>query len=166
MINKSTIIQELNNAKSAHKRWVKRADHLVSGLPVDETFIPIETEACGFGEWLYGLVGQQLRSEYIFAPTMEQIEFCHDRLHDAYREIHAIYYTQPQTPTLFHKLMKLGRKKVSKRERERAEKHLLALQEHSRELIRLLEKLEKAVKAIDTVLLFRTQQPQGRSAQL
>ena len=40
-MNRSEILQETTKAKIAHKRWVKRADHLISGLPVDKDFIHI-----------------------------------------------------------------------------------------------------------------------------
>jgi len=53
IMTKAQIQQEVAKAKIAHKRWVKRADHLISGLPVDKEFIPLEATSCGFGKWLY-----------------------------------------------------------------------------------------------------------------
>jgi len=52
-MTKTGILQQIQDAKTAHIRWVKRADHLVSGLPVDKDFIPLESTTCAFGQWFY-----------------------------------------------------------------------------------------------------------------
>jgi len=85
MITKAQVLQELSKAKIAHMRWVKRADHLISDLPVDKEFIPLEATSCGFGKWLYTGTGLELRSVDKFKYIIEQIEFHHDNLHDLYR---------------------------------------------------------------------------------
>jgi len=59
MLNKEMILHELNLARIAHEYWVKRAEHLISGMPIEKEFIPLEPDNCGFGKWFYGLVGQE-----------------------------------------------------------------------------------------------------------
>ena len=155
MLNKAMILHELAQAKIAHMRWVKRADHLISGMPVEEHFIPLEPTACGFGKWLYGLVGKKLRSDYIFESTIAQIESIHDELHNVYEEIYKIFYIQHEPRTFLQKFVSFGSQKVSKQKMEEAKTHFVLLQKYSRELIYQVEKLEKAVKAVDMVVLKR-----------
>jgi hypothetical protein len=146
MLSKSTILQELSSAKIAHMRWVKRADHLISGLPVDKEFIPLESTTCGFGKWLYGEVGQKLRLEEEFKSIIEQIEFHHDNLHDVYGEIYKIFFVMPEQRSLLHKIITFNSKKVSEKEKMRAKEYFHSLQKSSTDLIGLLEKLESMVK--------------------
>jgi hypothetical protein len=149
MVNKSTVILELDKAKKEHIRWVKKADHLICGLPVENEHIPLESTSCSFGKWLYGIVGMRLRSEYIFERTIERIEVQHNIIHEHYHEIHKIFFQKPPSRTLFHKFIKSHSKKVSKKEREEARASFEKLKEASDELLQLLEKLEKAVKVVD-----------------
>jgi hypothetical protein len=151
MASKLMIVQELSNAKIAHMRWVKRADHLISGLPVDKEFIPLEPTTCGFGRWLYGEVGQKLRLSSEFQSLIEQIEFHHDTLHDVYGEIYKIFFVVPEKRSLWHKILTFNSKTVSKKEMERARGYFHSLQKTSTEMIKLLEKLEVLVKESDDV---------------
>jgi hydroxymethylpyrimidine pyrophosphatase-like HAD family hydrolase len=152
-VNKSTIILELDRAKLAHERWVNRAKHLINGLPVQKEFIPVEPTACGFGEWLYGPVGEYMRTQYIFERTIERIETCHDELHSHYSKIYKIFFDRtPKSPGLLHKLVKFNRRSVSKKKREEAKNEFVKLQKSSSELLQLIEKLEKAVRAVDPVM--------------
>ena len=153
IMNKAMIIHELNMARVAHERWVKRVEHLISGMPVDKEFIPLEPTSCGFGEWYYGMVGRTLRSMYIFAPTMETIEVCHNELH----RIYDIYFEKPKKRSFLEKIMIFTSKDITKKEKREASGYLILLQETSDELIYHLDKLEKAVKVADLVVLKRTQ---------
>ena len=152
-MNKSTIILELDRAKLAHERWVNRAEHLINGLPVQKEFIPVEPTDCGFGEWLYGPVGDYMRTQYIFERTIDRIEKSHNELHSHYSKIYKIFFDRvPKSPGLFHKLVKFNRRSVSKKEREGAKNEFAKLQESSSELLHLIEKLENAVRAVDPVM--------------
>jgi len=164
MLNKAMILHELAQAKIAHLRWVKRVDHLISGLPVDKEFIPQDPMDCRFGEWLYGLVGEKLRSYYVFEPTLHQIEREHNALHSVYDKIYQTFYEQK--PSLLYKFISFGKKKVSKKQLAEANANFSLLQEHSNELTRLIEKLEKAVKVADLVFIFRQQEKEKLSASL
>ena len=59
--NKASMLQNIYDAKRAHKEWVRKADRLVNGLDgyqgkkvdlkVDKTFIPLDSASCKFGQW-------------------------------------------------------------------------------------------------------------------
>ena len=144
---KSAILQELSNAKIAHMRWVKRADHLVSDLPIDKEFIPLEAISCGFGKWLY-TTGSDLRANEDFKYLIEQIEFHHDNLHDTYMSIYKIYFVVPEHRSLLHKVMTFNSHDVSKKEKEFAKKHYSILEKSSTNLLALLDKFDILVRGM------------------
>ncbi len=152
MLSKAKIIQELNSAKIAHSRWVKRADHLISGLPVDKAFIPLEPTTCGFGQWLYGPVGEKLRLNPAYRGIIEQIEHYHDRLHDTYGQIYKYFFVLPEQRSLLHKIVTFNSKRVSKKEMEQARLLFIELKELSVEMITLLERLEIVVREDENAL--------------
>lgn len=142
-MNKAAILQEITKAKIAHKRWVKRADHLISGLPVDKEFIPLVATSCGFGRWLYGQ-GTTLRTIEATKYIIEEIEHHHDDVHDAYAQIYNIYFIIPENKSFLSKVFTFNSKKVSKKDIETAKKYFTQLERSSDELLALLDKLEKA----------------------
>ena len=142
-MTRSEILQETNKAKIAHKRWVKRADHLISGLPVDKEFIPLEATHCGFGKWLYSQ-GTQLRNIDATQYIIEEIEEHHDDLHDTYGEIYKLYFIVPENKSFLTKLLTFNSKKVTEKDKEKAKKYFRQLQKSSEELLALLDKLESA----------------------
>jgi hypothetical protein len=142
-MTRADILQETNKAKIAHKRWVKRADHLISGLPVDKEFIPLEATSCGFGTWLYSQ-GSELRTIDATKFIIEEIEHHHDDLHDAYGEIYKIFFIVPENRSFLHKITTFNSKKVNSKEKEKAKEYFKQLSRSSEELLRLIERLEAA----------------------
>lgn len=142
-MTRADILQETNKAKIAHKRWVKRADHLISGLPVDKEFIPLEPTSCGFGKWLYSQ-GSELRTFEATKFIVEEIEHHHDDLHDAYGEIYKIFFIVPENRSLLKKMLTFNSKKVSAKEIQKAKDYFRQLTRSSEELLGLIDKLEAA----------------------
>jgi len=148
MSSKAVIIQELNHSKIAHLRWVKRADHLISGLPVDKEFIPLESDTCKFGkDFLYGAIGNELRMKDDFKYLLEQIEFHHDNLHANYTEIYKIYFLIPEHRTFLYKLTHFNSREATDNEKEEAKKYFNLLEKSSYELVALVDKMELEIKA-------------------
>ena len=151
MLTKAKILQELNSAKIAHERWVKRAEHLVDGLPVDQSFIPLDPTECGFGRWLYSDMGQRLRLLKEYRSLIEQIEFYHDKLHDIYRKIYKIYFVIPNERSLLHKILTFNSKKITSSEQQKAQEYFMELQKSSIELKQLLIQMEHVTKEITSL---------------
>lgn len=141
----ASILQETNQAKIAHKRWVKRADHLISGLPVEKEFIPLEPTSCAFGQWFYSQ-GSKLRTIPLTQEVLGQIEKYHDELHDIYGEIYKIYFMMPQKRSMLHRIITLNSKEVTKKEQAEAQRLYTHLEETSQTLLFLVEKFEEKVK--------------------
>ena len=147
-MTRADILQEITKAKIAHKRWVKRADHLISGLPVDKEFIPLEATSCGFGRWLY-TQGTELRTIEATRYIMDEIEHHHDDLHDSYGEIYKIYFIMPENKSFLSKVFTFNSKKVTDKDKEKAKIYFRQLKESSGELLALLDKLEVASQHMD-----------------
>ena len=141
-MTRAEILQEITRAKIAHKRWIKRADHLISGLPVEKEFIPLAATSCGFGKWLYGQ-GTSLREIDNTRHIMEEIEVHHDDVHDTYSEIYKIFFIIPESKSFFSKVFTFNSKNVNKKGKEQAELYFEQLRKSSDELLKLLEKLEQ-----------------------
>jgi len=144
-MTQATILQHISDAKKAHLRWVKRADHLIIGLPVDKEFIPLEATTCGFGLWVYG-EGAKLRLVPSIDNLMNRIEHHHNDLHDAYMDIYKIFFIMPQQRSMLHKILTLNSKIVSSSEKEKAKAHFKYLKRSSEELLTVLDILEEKVR--------------------
>ena len=142
---KSLILQELSHAKISHMRWVKRAEHLISDLPVDKDFIPLEATTCEFGVWLYN-IGSSLRLKDEFKNIIEQIEFYHDNLHDTYLLIYKIYFVVPENRSLLHKIMTFNSHNPSNSEKVIAKEHYETIKKSSYKLLNLIDRLDNMVR--------------------
>ena len=143
----ASILQQTSDAKIAHVRWVKRAEHLISGLPVEKEFIPLEPTSCVFGKWFYSQ-GSQLRRLDSLKEVMAQIEKYHDELHDTYGKIYKIYFLLPNNRSLWHKILTFNSKEVTKAEQKEAEDYYKHLKQTSDTLLFFVDELEKKVKQL------------------
>ncbi len=132
-------IQEIRNAKKAHKAWVARAEALVEGLPVSKEQIPVLPTECEFGKWYYG-EGQELQGIEAF----QKLEAVHDELHRIYMEIFKLIFGEPDL-SLLDRL--LGREpEIKEEQRKKAEALLPRLRARSGAIMGLLSQLEVEVK--------------------
>jgi len=90
--NKGAILQNIYNAKRAHKDWVNKAEKLVNGLDgyqgkkvefnVDKTFIPLDSDSCQFGLW-FNTYSEGLSRFKSVGKFINRIEEHHRALHDS-----------------------------------------------------------------------------------
>jgi len=142
-MTRADILQEITQAKINHKRWVKRADHLISGLPVDKEFIPLDATSCSFGMWLYSQ-GTQLRTFEATRYIVQEIEEHHDDLHDTYGKIYNLYFIVPENRSILSQVWTFGSKKIRPNEMKEAKKYFKLLKRSSNELLMVLNRLEEA----------------------
>ena len=147
MITVSSILHQTSNAKVAHTQWVRRADHLISGLPVEKKFIPLDPTECTFGRWFYSQ-GSQLRTLKSLKEISDAIEKQHDKLHDIYGKIYKIYFLMPQKRTLLHKILTFNSKEVTKAEKEEAKGYYKTLSETSDLLLYLVGQFEIEIREL------------------
>lgn len=141
----AVLLQYIADAKKAHMRWVKRAEHLISGLPIDKDFIPLDNTKCGFGEWLYD-TGEKLKLLVELENIMIELEDHHTAVHDAYMDIYKIYFVIPENRSILEKLFKSN--KIDDEDKEKAKTHFKYLKKSSNDLLETLTLLEKKVANI------------------
>ena len=156
--NKALMLQNIYNAKRAHKEWVTKADKLVNGFDgfqgkkvdvnVDKSFIPLDSSECKFGKW-FDTYAIELSKYDSIGRFMNRIEEHHNALHETYSHIYSVFFVIPEKRSLLHKILTFNSKKVSKDEREKAKIHLDYLKRSSTELLEVLEVLEDKIKALD-----------------
>lgn len=132
------ILQQTRRAKTAHLRWRAYAMALTTGYSVEEGQLPMEHTDCQFGHWYYS-AGPQLTA----LPEFQAIEEPHKQVHAIYHDIFQLLFNQPE-PSFWQKLM--GQKAANSDNKKLAEKKLEVLTEKSREMLDVLENLEKVLK--------------------
>ena len=158
LTSKAVLLQNVYDAKRAHKEWVRKADRLVNGLDgfqgkkvdlnVDKTFIPLDSSSCRFGQW-FNMHAAHLSKFDSIGRFMDRIEEHHDALHSTYNHIYSIFFVQPEKRSIIHKILTMNSKKVTDLEREKAKIHFEYLKKSSNELLEVLEILEDKIKALD-----------------
>ena len=83
-MNKTHIINNLQQAKPEHIEWIMQGHKLIKGLPQNQIRKPVECELCGFGKW-YQEEGYKL----VNIPQLQKLEKLHKEIHSAYT---ALYY--------------------------------------------------------------------------
>jgi hypothetical protein len=132
-------VEQLRNARAAHKAWVARAEALIEGMNVDKEHIPMLPTDCVFGKWYYGS-GQALRK----LPAYKSIEKSHDNLHRIYMQIFKLLFNEPDISTwekLFGKAKKA--KKAKAEQVKEAQILFKRLQSISDDVCDFLENLEE-----------------------
>jgi hypothetical protein len=147
-MNRSSTLQGIYDAKKAHLRWVKRAKHLVEGLPVDKEFIPLHPTSCIFGKWLYSK-GDILKEISKTSNIMEELEKQHNEIHETYANIYKIFFLLPNNRSFIHKLFTFNSKQISKSEKEKAQIYFKQLRRNSEELIETLDQLEIKINQLE-----------------
>ena len=143
-MNKNETIDHLHSAKKAHVKWVQRAKALIEGLPIEKDAIPVDCTECKFGQWFYG-DGQNLNA----IPGMDclkDIETLHFKLHDIYMKIFKVYFGE-MNRSFFSKLFNM-KKKVTENDKEIARDYYDQLLEVSRDLLEVIDKLERRLHAM------------------
>jgi len=156
--NKGVMLQKIYDAKRAHKEWVNKANKLVNGLDgyqgkkvnldVDQTFIPLDSSSCAFGQW-FDTYAMRLAKFESIGRFINRIEQHHNALHETYSKIYTIFFVMPEKRSILHKIFTMNSKKVSESEREKAKIHFEYLKKSSQELLEVLEILEDKITALD-----------------
>jgi len=131
----SDTLEQLRNARAAHKAWVSRAEALVEGIPLEKNQVPMFPTDCVFGKWYYG-EGQQLKRLSDFAD----LEKPHEELHKVYMRIFKLLFDAPDTSTL-GKLFGQARRAKAKQVEE-ASALIPKLRSLSDEMTAILERIE------------------------
>jgi len=145
---KKLLLKQIAEARIAHTRWLRRAQHLIEGLPVSDGMVALDPTHCEFGNWLYS-DGMKYKSVLKFEQIIDKIEKCHVELHDIYLNVYKIYFVESKRFWFVSKLLASSYKEPSARQKERAKLYLYDLERCSKSLLSELTRLEKLVASID-----------------
>ncbi len=143
LMNRDELTAIIRNAKISHKRWVENALSLIEGVALDKSQVPVNATDCIFGKWYYN-EGQALKSISIF----REIESHHDTLHQLYREIFVLLFSEEHTkPSLLSRLFGSSAK-LDKEKKQHAHDKFQLLEQQSKAIIKKLDDLEAIINAM------------------
>ncbi len=145
-MEKEAVLKQLRVAKAAHISWVQKAKHLIEGIEIDKSSIPINSTECKFGEWFYSDAQRLNGLRNNSLDCMENIELYHARLHDSYLKIFKLYYLV-ENKGFFSKLF-TGKKKITKESEKLGREYFAELDYISKDLLAEISRLERRVIAI------------------
>ena len=145
---KQEILQQLAEARLSHAKWLRRAKHLIEGLPVSNGMIPIDPTDCAFGQWFYK-DAVHYKSVLSFAKHIDTIEQLHVLLHDIYLRIYKVYFVDAKRSRFMSAILSSQYKRPSKSQVELTQHYFLELQKVSDELYKEIETFEKLVVSLD-----------------
>lgn len=135
-------IKQLRAAKSAHLQWRAYAQALISGVPLEESKVPVIHTDCKFGQWYYS-DGQDLTD----LKNFREIEKPHEDLHALYMQIFKTLFGEDDRGALaklFGSSTSHKAKQVDKA--NELMKDLLAV---SNNLVGIIDELYGEIKAMD-----------------
>jgi hypothetical protein len=132
-MNKSEMLETLENAKKSHLEQMKKIEALVSGREVENP-TAIGKMECDFGKIFYG--NKECIFHVLGAQFFEKIDTLHERWHFEYVKIYNIFFKE-RKEGLFAKLT--GADKVSSLERDKAKLYYTELKETTNELLHFLD---------------------------
>ena len=145
-MDKNEILIKLKDAKTAHKKWVEKAELLVSGYDMKIDAIPVNERECDFGIWFYEDCKELKNCVLIPADTITTIESIHTQLHDTYTNIYKIFYATYEI-SLLTKLF--GTKKdIDPEKIKQAQPYLKELEGFSDSLLEELTQIEEMLQAL------------------
>lgn len=147
-MTKEDVLEHLKDAKTAHTRWVDKAELLINGVSVEERLSPVEVTECKFGQWLYsdGKILSGLSNNPI--ECMQNIEKLHSDLHDTYLKIFKVYFPQEKQKSFLSGFFGKKKKEVSELELEFTKGEYEKIKKVSKELLDEINRLERRLGAV------------------
>jgi len=142
-MDKNLALGHLVKAIASHIKWVEDIKRIIDGEDVE--LVEVNATKCGFGTWFLD-EGQKLSViKTVPKDSMELINTLHNKVHDPYLNIHAIYFNV-EKKSLVKRLMR-KKKKIEPKEVETAKAHLKELEKISFDLLEELHRLERRTYA-------------------
>lgn len=149
---KKQMLNDTHRAKIAHKRWLRRVQHLVENLPVDINTLPVDAKKSEFAQWFYtsGIKCKQIpQLEYY----VSLIDFLYNEMHKSYLKIHTLYTAESNSSKL-SMLFSPSKRKISAKELRIAQFYLNDIENLSSELLKFIDLFERhlAIQANENLI--------------
>ena len=138
--------KNISNAREAHEHWLRRAKHLIEGLPVSEEMIPLDPSSCEFGRWYYS-IKLKLQKFPQFEELLAHIEEYHTKLHETYLDIYKIYFIELKRSWLMSKIID-SPPEPSSEQKKRAYRYFDEMEEISEQLMKEFDSFEMSSRLL------------------
>lgn len=145
MIKKNKALEQLDDAKRAHMKFVNRAKSITEGGPKVRDPHPLESSCCQFGVWLNTDGINMLNS--LEMDNVSHIQSLHNQLHEKYNSIYEIYFGSSEG-IVYDSKVTLVKNTISKNDETIAKEYMSQLRELSYALLGELEKVEKHINEL------------------
>ncbi len=147
-MKKDETLKSLKNAEIELTRFVETAQSLIKGVDAEDRVLPITVRETKFGQWFY-TDGQKLKLlSNNPLECMSNIEDLHNKLHERYREIFDIYYSEEKKGGLLSKIFKPKQKVLTESETQFVNEEYTAMQKTAKELMAEISRLERRLEAV------------------
>ena len=144
-MNKKKTLEQLENARRAHIKWLNRAKSMIDGGFRVRDPHPLASTACKFGLW-FNSEGVNLFNS-LQIEGIETIHRVHDQLHDKYVAIYEIYFGSAKG-IVYDSKVTLEKRTISKETEETAKQYFVELKSLSYTMLEELERLEKHIHSL------------------
>ncbi|WP_457749142.1 CZB domain-containing protein [Sulfurimonas sp.] len=147
-MKKDETLKSLEIAAVELTRFVETAKSLIDGIDVEDKVLPTSPKETKFGEWFYG-DGQKLKAlSNNPLECMSNIKHLHEQLHEKYRIIFDLYFSEEKKGGFLSKIFKPKQKVLTESELQLAHKEYAAMQKTAEELLNEVARLERRLVAV------------------
>ena len=147
-MNKDETLKSLETAEIELTRFVETAKSLIDGIDAEDKVLPISPRDTKFGEWFYS-DGQKLKAlSNNPLECMSNIEQLHETLHERYREIFDLFYSQEKEGGFLSKIFKPKQKILTESGMNLANEEYVAMEKIAEELLSEIARLQRRLVAV------------------
>ena len=147
-MNKDKTLKSLEIAEIELTRFVETAKSLIDGIDAEDKVLPTSARETKFGEWFYS-DGQKLKAlSNNPLECMSNIEQLHEQLHEKYRNIFSLYFSQEEKGGFLSKIFKPKQKVLTESELKLANEEYESMQKTAEELLNEIARLQRRLVAV------------------
>jgi len=147
-MKKDETLKSLETAEIELTRFVETAKSLIDGIDAEDKVLPTSPRETKFGEWFYS-DGQKLKAlSNNPLECMSNIEQLHDKLHERYREIFDLFYSEEKKSGFLSKIFKPKQKVLTESELKLVNEEYAAMEKTAEELLAEISRLQRRLVAV------------------
>ena len=146
-MQREDILKQVEAARIAHAKWLRRAKHLIENMPVTSGMLPIDSTACEFGKWFYS-EGLKYKNIPRLTVMLERIDALHEEIHAIYLNIYKIYFVSLKRSWVMSKILD-SHKAPNLEQQKSAYKHYIQLEDVSVLLMKEFDFFERTLRNLE-----------------
>ena len=142
-MNKSQMIEALEDAKTTHLNEMKKIEDAIDGKHIENP-TPLAKTECECGLWFYGNEVELKR--ILGAQLFERLDQNHENWHKDYLDLCNIFFKEEKKVGFFSKV--LGKNKIDPMEIDKAKLYFAQLQKNTDELVHISDSALRRLSAL------------------